>query len=334
MRNFIYKLKFMNRYKNKFDKKIKFIWLAVLCFSLFYFQTMAFSALNSTMGIAGDAYVRVDADIRVSSINLVGVENNGLELYSPSYSKNTIKTGIRLDTLDGIVNYKFVVSNLGSQDMEINKIISNVDNNEFISYELIDYELDEKIAAGEVKEINMRFKYNSDITTLPNNTIDEVVLEFEFERYGLPMLAAGDSWYKTDISRTNIKSITLHDTYDVPENILESWDATELNNGKVMAYLLDDYSLHLVGNGEGKIYANPDSSYAFSNRPLEGTTTLYPFRHVNIIGNFDLFDTSYMTDMSAMFMHFGNMTSSVDMSFVSNIDTSNVVNMDDVFYSV
>ena len=119
----------MNRYKNKFDKKIRFIFLALMCFSLFYFQTMVFSALNSTMGIAGDAYVRVDEDIRVSGINLVGVENSALELYSPSYSKNTIKTGIRLDSLDGIVNYKFVVSNLGDLDMEITEIISNVDNN-------------------------------------------------------------------------------------------------------------------------------------------------------------------------------------------------------------
>ena len=150
MRNFIYKLKFMNRYKEKSNKKIRFILLAIMCFSLFYFQTMVYSALNSTMGIAGDAYVRVDADIRVSGINLVGVENNGLELYSPSYSKNTIKTGIRLDSLDGVVNYKFVISNLGEVDMEINKIISNVDNNEFISYELLDYEFDTKIAVGEV----------------------------------------------------------------------------------------------------------------------------------------------------------------------------------------
>ena len=138
MKKFIYKLKFMNRYKEKSNKKIRFILLAIMCFSLFYFQTMVYSALNSTMGIAGDAYVRVDADIRVSSINLVGVENSALELYSPSYSKNTIKTGIRLDSLDGVVNYKFVVSNFSDVDMEINKITSNVDNNEFISYELID----------------------------------------------------------------------------------------------------------------------------------------------------------------------------------------------------
>ena len=264
MQNFIYKLKFMNRYKNKFDKKIRFILLALMCFSLFYFQTMVYSALNSTMGVTGDAYVRVDEDIRVSGINLVGVENSALELYSPSYSKNTIKTGIRLDSLDGIVNYKFVVSNLSDLDMEITEIISNVDNNEFISYELIDYELGGKILPGEVKEINMRFKYNSSVTSLPSNTIDEVVLELEFDRYGLPMLAANASWYKSDISRSNIKAITFHDTYEVDENlVLQSWDATELNNGKVTAYILTDYTLHIVGNGKGKIYANPDSSFAF-----------------------------------------------------------------------
>ena len=199
----------MNRYKNKFDKKIRFILLALMCFSLFYFQTMVYSALNSTMGIAGDAYVRVDENIRVSGINLVGVENSALELYSPSYSKNTIKTGIRLDSLDGIVNYKFVVSNFSDVDMEINKITSNVDNNEFISYELIDYAIDDKIAAGEVKEINMRFRYNSSVTSLPSNTVDEVVLEFEFDRYGLPMLAANDTWYKGSLSRVNIKSFVL-----------------------------------------------------------------------------------------------------------------------------
>ena len=334
MKNFIYKLKFMNRYKNKFDKKIKFLWLGLLCFSLFYFQTMVFSALNVSMEMSGDAYVRVDADIRVSSINLVGVENDAIELYSPSYSKNTIKTGIRLNSLDGVVNYKFIVSNIGTVDMEIGEITSTVDNNEYISYELIDYELGDKIAVGEVKEINIRFKYNSDVSSLPTNTIDEVVLELEFDRYGLPMLAAKDTWYKTTVKQNKIKSLTLHDTYEVPSNVLESWDATELSNGKVMAYLLDDYSLHLVGNGKGKIYANPDSSFAFSDELNPGAQYVYPFGYLTTIENFDMFDTSYVTNMYKMFQYFGGYnTGTMDLSFLKNMDTSNVTDMSYMFYS-
>ena len=69
-------------------------------------QSIAYSAFNSTMKITGDAYARVEEDTRITGISLDSVTNDGLELYSLEYSKNTIKTGVRLDNLNSTVNYK------------------------------------------------------------------------------------------------------------------------------------------------------------------------------------------------------------------------------------
>ena len=51
-----------------------------------------------------------------------------------------------------------------------------------------------------------------------------------------------------------------------------------------------------------------------------------------LINNFDVLDTSLVTNMNRMFIYLGYHSSSVDMSFVSNMDTSNVTNMNSMFY--
>ena len=82
-------MKFKDRYKNKSLRTIIYL---LFCISLLVFgSSIAYSAMSTTMRITGDAIARVEDDIRITNISLVGVENSGLELYSPEYSKNTIK---------------------------------------------------------------------------------------------------------------------------------------------------------------------------------------------------------------------------------------------------
>ena len=107
----------------------------------------------------------------------------------------------------------------------------------------------------------------------------------------MPILGERESWYKSSISRSQIKSITFVDgpEFITEQVILDSWDASKFQNEKVMAYVLDDYSLHIVGNGEGVIYGNPDSSYAFSAN-FNQDSTLTPFNYVETINNANIFD--------------------------------------------
>ena len=120
-------MKFRRRYKNK---SLRTIITIIFCISILLFgESIAYSALNSTMMITGDAIARVEDEIRITSISLDGVESGGLELYSPEYSKNTIKTGIRLDNLNSTVKYKILVTNTSGIDMTINSIVAQVNNN-------------------------------------------------------------------------------------------------------------------------------------------------------------------------------------------------------------
>ena len=188
----------LKKIMNKDVSISKFIMLIILTICIFFIETLAYAAYTVSFSVDGLGFVRVQSEIRVSSISLKEVSNSGLEIYSSEYSKNTIKTGVRLDEIGSTVTYKFTISNLSSEDMSISEIISTVDNNSNIIYEL-DYKLGDLISAGEVKEINMTYKYRSDITELPVQTNDETVLTFKFERYGLPILGERESWYKSSI---------------------------------------------------------------------------------------------------------------------------------------
>ena len=122
-------------------------------------------------------------------------------------------------------------------------------------------------------------------------------------------------------NKTKITSIEFVGTKEVPIDALDSWDASEENNGSVMAWLYEDeenegyYKLYIGGNG--RVYAPEDSSYLFGN-----------FGNIQEI-DVELLDTSKVTDMSDMFIRCRNLIT-ID---VSNFNTSNVTDMSCMFYS-
>ena len=126
----------LKKIMNKDVSISKFIMLIILTICIFFIETLAYAAYTVSFSVDGLGFVRVQSEIRVSSISLKEVSNSGLEIYSSEYSKNTIKTGVRLDEIGSTVTYKFTISNLSSEDMSISEIISTVDNNSNIIYKL------------------------------------------------------------------------------------------------------------------------------------------------------------------------------------------------------
>ncbi len=177
-----------------------------------------------------------------------------------------------------------------------------------------------------------------------------------------PILAASSTWYTqggTTINRNQISSITIVDTYDVTgKTIIDQWDASQVsegasdNIGPVTAYVENDglgkgtYKLTLAGDGAGKVYANPDSSYVFGTTKensgdafinmtsfnggeifdtSRATTLEYAVSYATSLKNIDVenWDVSAVTNMKATFVY----CKSVEKLDVGNWDTSKVTSM-------
>ena len=135
-----------------------------------------------------------------------------------------------------------------------------------------------------------------------------------------PVLAPSSSWYKGTTAKNTITEISLVDFYTSTGTETESWDASAAGNGSVMAYI-DGTKLMLAGNGYGKIFANADSSYAFSD------TSSTRFSSLTTVTGMDLLDTSKVTNMKTMFYNCSGLTG-LD---VSGFDTSQVTDMSWMF---
>jgi len=121
--------------------------------------------------------------------------------------------------------------------------------------------------------------------------------------------------YKEDIT-----SVTFEDEVNIPIGAIESWDVTEEQNGKIIAYIIDDglgmntYELFIQSNQT--IYANSNSNYWFMN-----------FYNLVEIINLSSLNTSNVTSMSSLFDACNDLTS-LDLS---KFNTDNVANMSGLF---
>lgn len=152
-------------------------------------------------------------------------------------------------------------------------------------------------------------------------TVHDAVMElvdFRNKSDGLvPMLAAGSTWYKGTTKKTTITSITIVDSYEPTGSETESWNADVNDEGAIKCYITGT-DLTIAGNGMGRIYANPDSSFMFS-----GADANTRFTALTKITGADLLDTRYATTFEKMFSQCRKLES-VD---VSTWDTSNVTTM-------
>lgn len=130
-------------------------------------------------------------------------------------------------------------------------------------------------------------------------------------------LAANNSWYKGTTDSHTITAIEIKDSYTPNGTPTESWNADVDNSGSIKAYV-EGKKLIIAGNGAGKIMANADSSYVFSNDESANS-----FRDVITMSGLNLLDTSNATNMEGMFWGCGSLTN-LD---ISKFNTSKVTSM-------
>ena len=125
--------------------------------------------------------------------------------------------------------------------------------------------------------------------------------------------------------RSKIKNVTIQNSINIPASVPASdkWDVSVSGKGKLMAYVVPNASdasyYDLFIQGDGKVYANPDSSFLFDE-----------FRYIDTL-DLTNFDTSRVTDMTGMFYAAGYNSASFTINLGSDFDTSNVSNMEQLF---
>ena len=164
-----------------------------------------------------------------------------------------------------------------------------------------------------------------------------------------PILAPNHTWFSqggTTVKRASITQIDIKDSYTPTGTVTSSWDASAAKDGSVMAYV-EGTKLTIAGNGSGKVYANADSSYVFSNSGSD------KFGNVETINGADILDTSNATVMNHIFYLCQSLKTvdtsgwntgavqnmwcvfaqcySLENALVENWDVSNVTNMRAMF---
>ena len=186
------------------------ILIFVICLSI------GFSTFSNQLNIKNIiASVRVNADIRITSVNLSEAYNDA---YSTSldYNKTNINGTTILPNEDSYIDYVVNIVNLGKIEMGIKEITLNNDN---LDYELIDYNLGDKLCVieeettkctlGIEKQIIVRLKWKNGSYD-SSNTENNFVLDFNFQNY-----------QKVYIEDTVVQNIT-----DCPSEVINSDDLT------------------------------------------------------------------------------------------------------------
>ena len=140
--------------------------------------------------------------------------------------------------------------------------------------------------------------------------------------YKEPVLALNTTTSKIfnkTLARSTVEKIEFKDSSEIPDNVIDSWDASANNDSSVIAYIQDEdnnelYELYIIGRGGVK--ANPNSSYAF-----------YGFSKLTSINFGDYYNTSDVTSMYSMFRGCKTLKT-IDLS---SFDTSSVTNMSYMF---
>ena len=157
------------------------ILIFVICLSI------GFSAFSEQLNIKNIiASVRVKSDIRVTSVNLEDAYN-GAYSTSLNYNKTNINGTAILPSEDSYIDYIVRITNLGKVEMGIKEITLS---NDSLDYELIDYNLEDKLCIleeetlnctlGIEKQIIVRIKWKNGSYD-SSNTENNFVLNFDFQ---------------------------------------------------------------------------------------------------------------------------------------------------------
>ncbi|MCI8394069.1 MAG: hypothetical protein HFH86_01130 [Bacilli bacterium] len=166
------------RMKKRFNRnpKDKTIFFLVLFSSLSIIgMSIGFSALNTELSISGDAYVRVDEEIRITDLKMLEAINGAYETYNSKYSKDTNSMFVTLPNNNSTMTYQVTIVNKSSLNYKLKDILEESNTNSNISYEIIHISMNDRI------ESNSTITFQIKVTSRLDNQKTAIVLKYLFE---------------------------------------------------------------------------------------------------------------------------------------------------------
>lgn len=174
------------RYKKQLKPESIAAWICCAVMILVTFVSVGFAAFNNTVKIESpNATIRVVKDIRISSINVVGIDSESSLIYT-DYNVAAALVGLNLAEQNSYVTVEVEVKNLGNTIMGIRNIAIN-DN---LTYDILNYQLGTKICDdanpelcknGATKKIQVRVGYKPGAYN-PSNVYNDILADFNFEQ--------------------------------------------------------------------------------------------------------------------------------------------------------
>ena len=286
---------------NKSKIKITIIACNVILFAVVGLS-VGFSAFNIELGIRNIlATVKVKADIRVIGVSQKD-SSEGAYSISLNYNKTNINGTAILPNADSYIDYDINIANIGNLEMGIKNITSE---NENLDYELLNYNLKEKICVeteegtscnlGIEKTITLRVKwkdgmYNSD------NTSSLFLFNLDFENYH--KITVEDSIKDLIINCPSevINTDNLEFTY-----IGEKFDVRVFMNGQIYPYKKEGQKI-IIENVTGPVLIKY-ISYDIENGSFEVPELKkdYQYTESYLVDAWETTDTKKQIELAAIY---------------------------------
>lgn len=258
--------------KGTFKSKIPFLYLAVVIAIIF--TSYGYAALNTELSISGEAYVKVETDIRVTNIKVLSSENKGYETYNNKYTKDTTSTFVTLPDSNSKLTYEIEITNDSNSRYYLSDILEDSYSNKNIKYEIQDISVGDIIPSNTVKKLKIVF------TTNTPNQDTAVVLQYVFKKVKqtewLYAYTGGEQTFTVPYNgRYKLETWGAQGGYAKSSDILSGYGGYSV--GEIDLNV--DAQLYLNVGGQGENNLNPaqkaDGGYNGGGSASAGTTIVY-----------------------------------------------------------
>lgn len=154
--------------------------------------TYGYAALNTELQFSGEAYVRIETDIRITEIKLVS-SVGASELFQSNYSKDTVTMGVSLENAGSSLVYEYTIVNRTNEDYVIADITTS-NSNANVTYT-------NSATERTIIPANFTRTFRISISTSAANQVANLAVQFQFRKDEVtaPVLRGGsNSWVTTD----------------------------------------------------------------------------------------------------------------------------------------
>ena len=319
--------------RQRFNRRQRNYIILGLC-SILLVMAAGYAAFKSQLTINGTSNITSDWKVLITDIQSKTLSGDAADAEVPSHTDTTATFKTNLVSPGDSMQYTVTVENRGNIDAVLKTLSKTDSSNNAIIFEITGIEQGDTLKAHETTTFNVTVTYNPNVTTQPDNITSDLTVTLDYVQAGtdnegtvLPSetnLMRSYSYnsqadYHNDNYREKITSIEFLNNKNVPTEAVESWDVSERQDESVMAWIVND-----TENEEYyKLYIGGDGGV------VANSDSGYLFDSFNQVKTINLsnLDTSHVTNMENMFSQCYSLTN----LNISNLNTSNVTNMKSLF---